>query len=151
LFVFNDPNLRDPPRTGIHVYTLVSFIILGLAIVYVGGVFYVRWQRDRAIQERADATKRQHDQKVYQMMGGDRFEILNFYAYPGVIQRGDSTTLCYSVSNAKSVTLEPQPNAVWPAFERCVSVSPKKTTTYTFTATDAAGHTKSATVTVEVH
>jgi hypothetical protein len=31
-----------------------------------------------------------------------------------------------------------------------VSVSPKKTTIYTLTATDAAGHTKSATVTVTV-
>jgi len=84
-------------------------------------------------------------------MGGDRFEILNFYAYPGVIQRGDLTTLCYSVSNAKSVTLEPQSNAVWPAFEGCVSVSPKKTTTYTFTATDATGNKKTATAIVEVH
>jgi hypothetical protein len=149
--VLNDPNPGDPPRKGMHVYTIVSLVIFGLAIAYLGGVFYMRRQRDRAIQERAEATKRQHDQNVYQMMGGDRFEILNFYAYPSVIRRGDSTTLCYSVSNAKSVTLEPQSSAVWPAFERCVSVSPKKTTTYTFTATDATGNNKSATATVEVH
>ena len=111
----------------------------------------MRWNGNRVMEERASETERSHDQKVFQAMGGDRFEILNFYAYPGVIQRGDSTTLCYSVSNAKSVTLEPQSNAVWPAFERCVSVSPKKTTTYTFTATDATGNKKTATAIVEVH
>ncbi|MGH9774467.1 MAG: hypothetical protein ACRD50_05910 [Candidatus Acidiferrales bacterium] len=43
------------------------------------------------------------------------------------------------------MTPEPQSSAVWPAFEKCVSVSPKKTTTYTFTAIDAAGNTKSTT------
>jgi hypothetical protein len=147
--VFDDRNLA-PPRKGMHAYTIVSLIMFGLAFAYVGGVFYMRWHSSRVIAERAAEEERSHDQKVFQAMGGDRFEILNFYAYPSVIHRGDSTTLCYSVSNAKSVTLEPRSNAVWPAFERCVSVSPKKSLTYTFTATDAAGNTKSATAIVEV-
>jgi hypothetical protein len=132
------------------IYVLVTLTVLGLGVVYLAGVFYTRWHRDRLVQEQAAAATREQDQRVFQMMGGDRFDILKFFPYPGEIQRGDSTMLCYSVSNAKSVTLEPQSNAVWPAFERCVSVAPKKTTTYTLTATDAAGHTKSATVTVEV-
>jgi hypothetical protein len=149
--VFDDPNLGPPPRKGMSVYVIVTLIVFGLAVVYLGGVFYTRWHRDRVILEQADAAKRAEDKTVFEGMGGDRFDILRFFPYPGEIQRGDSTMLCYGVSNAKSVTLEPQPNAVWPAFERCVTVSPKKTTTYTLTAADAAGHTKSATVTVEVH
>ena len=85
-------------------------------------------------------------------MGGNNFEILDFYAKPQVIRRGDSASLCYSVSNAKSVTLDPPSNVkVWPSYERCVSISPAKTTTYTLTATDAAAHTKSAQATIEVH
>jgi hypothetical protein len=148
--VFDDPNLEPPPRKGMSMYVVVTLIVFGLAVLYVGGVFYTRWHRDSVIQEQAATAKREQDQRVFQAMGGDRFDILKFFPYPGEIQRGDSTMLCYSVSNAKSVTLEPQSNAVWPAFERCVSVSPKKTTTYTLTATDAGGHTKSATVTVEV-
>jgi hypothetical protein len=148
--VFDDPNLGPPPRKGMSVYLVVSLIVFGLAAAYVGGVFYMRWNGDRVIQERAAAAKREQDQRVFEGMGGDRFDILKFFPYPGEITRGDSTMLCYSVSNAKSVTLQPQSNAVWPAFERCVSVSPKKTTIYTLTATDAAGHTKSATVTVTV-
>jgi hypothetical protein len=148
--VFDDPNLRPPPRKGMSIYVLATLTVFGLAVVYLAGVFYTRWHGDRLVQVQTAAAKREQDQRVFQMMGGDRFDILKFFPYPGGIKRGDSTMLCYSVSNAKSVTLEPQSNAVWPAFERCVSVEPKKTTTYTLTATDAAGHTKSATVTVEV-
>jgi len=48
------------------------------------------------------------------------------------------------------VTLEPQASKVWPSYEHCVSVSPRRTTTYMLTATDAAGQTKSAAVTVDV-
>ena len=143
--MFDDPNLGTPSRKGTSSYVLVNLIVFGLAVVYLGGVFYRRWHRDRMVQEQTTAAKREQDQRVFQMMGGDRFDILKFFPYPGEVQRGDSTMLCYSVSNAKSVTLEPQSNAVWPAFERCVSVAPRKTTTYTLTATDAAGHTKSAT------
>jgi hypothetical protein len=149
--VFDDPNLSPPPRKGLSTYTIVTLVVFGLALAYVVGVFYMRWRSNRVIEERAAETERSHDEKVVQAMGGDRFEILNFYANPAVIERGDSTTLCYSVSNAKSVTLQPQSNAVWPAFEHCVSVSPKKTITYTFTATDASGNTKSATAMVVVH
>jgi hypothetical protein len=85
------------------------------------------------------------------MLGGNRFDILNFYASPPAIQRGDSVQLCYGVSNAKEVRLEPNPEAgVWPSFSRCITVSPKKSTTYTLTAVDAAGNSKAATLEVKV-
>lgn len=148
--MFDDSNLGPPPRKGMSIYVLVTLIVFGLGVVYVGGVFYTRWHRDQVMQEQVAAAKRDEAQKVFEGMGGDRFDILRFFPYPEEIKRGDSTMLCYGVSNAKSVTLEPQSNAVWPAFDRCVTVSPKKTTTYTLAATDAAGHTKSATVTVDV-
>jgi len=145
--------LTDPapePRSGMSWYVIVTLVVLLIGAVYLGGVFYSRWHSNKVIEERAADTERQHDGKVYQAMGGDRFDILGFFAHPAIINRGDSTSLCYSVSNATKVTLEPQSNAVWPAFERCVSVSPKKTTTYTLTATDANGNTKTKTVEVDV-
>ena len=148
--MLTDPN-PEPPRSGMNLYVVIPIAVFLLSALYVGGVFYSRWHSTREIETKAADTERTHDEKVYQALGGDRFDILKFYAYPGIINRGDSTTLCYSVSNAKSVTLEPQSNAVWPAFERCVSVTPAKTTTYTLTATDAAGNTKTATAEVEVH
>ena len=145
--------LTDPvpePRSGMSWYVIITLVVLLIGVVYVGGVFYSRWHSNKAIEQHAVDTEREHDGKVFQAMGGDRFDILGFFAHPAIINPGDSTSLCYSVSNAKKVTLEPQSNAVWPAFERCVTVSPKKTTTYTLTATDANGNTKTKTVEVDV-
>lgn len=136
-------------------YIVGSAIVLLLAMCYVGWVFFSRWQQNRAIAEKAEKAseeKRAQDQQTFQAMGGSNFEILAFYANPPTITPGDSASLCYSVSNAKSVTLKPPSNVrVWPSYERCVSISPSKTTTYTLTATDAAAHTKSAQATIEVH
>ena len=150
-----EPESHATPRRGMRYYMIGSAIVLALAICYVGWTFFSRWQQNRAIAqtaEKAAAAKRTQDQQAFQAMGGNRFEILAFYANPTVISQGDSASLCYSVSNAKSVTLTPPSNVrVWPSYERCVSVSPSKTTSYTLTATDAAAHTKSAQATIEVH
>jgi len=138
------------PGSGIRAYIVISGIVLLLAVSYVGWVFWSRAHEDKVLEQRAADQRREQDAQAVESMGGNRFEILAFYANPAIVSRGDNADLCYSVSNAKSVTLEPQPHPVWPSYERCVSVTPRKTTTYTLTATDAAGHTKSATVTVDV-
>lgn len=135
---------------GMRLYWVGSGIVLCLALAYLGWVFFSRWQTTHEIEQRIAAEKRAQAEKTFEGMGGDRFEILSFYASPGVIRRGDDVTLCYGVSNAKSVTLQPQSNPVRPSQARCVNVAPQKTTTYTLTATDAAGNTKSSSVTVEV-
>src|ERR1700682_3736528 len=122
---------ESKPRTGVRLYMIGSAVVFVLVLGYVGWTFFSRWEGNRAIQERVAAEKREQSQRTFEGMGGDRFDILSFYANPGVVARGDSVDLCYSVSNAKSLTLVPQPNAVWPSYERCVSVSPSKTTTYT--------------------
>ncbi|MBZ5502995.1 MAG: hypothetical protein LAN59_12295 [Acidobacteriia bacterium] len=120
----------DPaPGKGIRNYVIASLVVLALALGYVGWVFWSRAAQNREIEERA---------------------ALAFYASPGLVHRGEEVDLCYGVSNAKTVTLVPQPNAVWPSYSRCVQASPQKTTTYTLTVTDAAGNTKSASLTVEV-
>lgn len=145
--------LTDPtpdPHTGIRIYVAVSAAVLVAALCYVGWVFWSRAHEDQLIEERVAAQRRAQDEQTVESMGGNRFEILAFYANPPTIRRGDSADLCYSVSNAKSVTLEPQSSKVWPSYEHCVSVSPRRTTTYMLTATDAAGQTKSAEITVEV-
>ena len=149
------PESHATPRRGMRYYKVGSAIVLLVAICYVGWVFFSRWQLNRSVAEKAEkaaAAKHTQDQQTFQAMGGNNFEILAFYASPPAISRGDSASLCYGVSKAKSVTLDPPSNVrVWPSYERCVSVSPSKTTTYTLTATDAAAHTKSAQATIEVH
>ncbi|HVB86196.1 MAG TPA: hypothetical protein VNK23_05965 [Candidatus Dormibacteraeota bacterium] len=135
------------------LYGRISLVILVVALAYVGWVFFSRWQQNRAFQERAAAKaaqQRARDEQAFQGMGGNSFAILSFFASPASISRGDESELCYSVSNAKSVAINPPVGDVWPAFDHCVSVRPKKTTIYTITATDSAGHTKSTTTTLEV-
>jgi hypothetical protein len=141
---------QSKPGAGLRLYWLASAAVLVLVAGYVGWTFLSRREQNLAIERRSAQQKRAESQQTFEGMGGNRFDILSFYANPGVMIRGDSVNPCYSVSNAKSVTLKPQSNAVWPSYERCVSVSPNKSTTYTLTATDRAGHTKSATAFVEV-
>jgi hypothetical protein len=89
-----------------------------------------RWQKNREIERRARQEKAQKqsesDRIALEQLGGKELAIQSFYASPGAIHKGESVQLCYGVANAKSVKLEPQPNAVWPSYARCVSVSPAK-------------------------
>jgi hypothetical protein len=84
------------------------------------------------------------------VFGGDRLDILALYATPGTLRRGQSAQLCYGVSNAKSVRLDPPVAPMWPSLSRCISITPDRTTAYTLTAEDAAGHTKSSSFRLEV-
>ncbi len=59
-----------------------------------GGCFFSRWNTNREIEERIAAEKRAQAEKVFEAMGGNRFGILNFYASPSVIHRGEEATLC---------------------------------------------------------
>ncbi|HKF53158.1 MAG TPA: hypothetical protein VKB26_12665 [Candidatus Acidoferrales bacterium] len=128
-----------------------SWIIVIIAALVVGGIFYSRWQQEKDYEAKAAEQKREQARKIAESFGGSSFEILNFYASPGAIQRGDTVQVCYGVSNAKTVDITPKlPEATWVSLNRCIPVEPKKTTTYTLTAVDASGQKKSATLTVEV-
>jgi hypothetical protein len=133
---------------------LYSSAILVVALLGVVYVMLSRWVDARnierqAAQQRAE-KQREEDRVAVEQMGGKEFTILDFYASPKVIRRGESAQLCYGVSNAKSVTLEPQTQAVWPSVAHCVDVTPTKTTTYKLTIEDASGKTKSESVDVKV-
>ena len=144
----DDPNRK--PLSGFRNPMLYTSLIVLLAALYSGWILYSRRQTARELEEKAKAEKLAMDQKIVDSLGGNSFDILNFYASPPVIQHGETAQLCYGVSNAKSVRLEPQDNKVWPSFMRCVNVNPKKDTTYTLTAEDGKGNAKSATVVVKV-
>ena len=68
-----------------------------------------------------------------------------------MVSKGGTAQLCYGVSNAKTLTIDPKPTGdVWPSIARCVDVAPTKDTTYVVTAQDANGHTETANVTIQV-
>jgi len=135
---------------GLRAAVRVVQVLLVVAALYVAGVFYARWEEGRRLEERRQQQERQDARQAFEKMGGDRFEILQFYASPGIVRRGESVELCYGVSNAKSVRLEPPPRVVAPSLARCVSVAPERDTTYTLTIEDAHGNTKTQSLTVRV-
>lgn len=132
-----------------RVTRFLSVLVL-MAALYTGGVFYARWDRDRRMEQLQRQREVQEARRSFELMGGDRFEILQFYASPGVIRRGESVLLCYGVSNALTVRLEPYPEPLRPSLSHCVRVAPAEDTTYTLTIQDDKGNTKSESVTVRV-
>ncbi|HEV2289878.1 MAG TPA: hypothetical protein VGR81_13115 [Candidatus Acidoferrales bacterium] len=143
----NDPHDKSLPQT-LFKFTWVVVVIVGLV---VASIFYSRHEENQAIEEKAARAERERARRLAEGLGGSNFEIMNFYAAPGAIHRGDSSQICYGVSNAKDVMLTPKPSeGVWPSPERCVSVSPEKTTTYTLTITNSSGEKKTATLVLTV-
>ena len=133
------------------IYSSAVLVIALLAVVYV---MLSRWQDRRNIDRQAaqEQAEKQHEQDrlAVEQLGGKDLAILNFYASPKAIQRGEAAQLCYGVANAKTVKLEPQSQPVWPSVARCVDVTPNKSTTYTLTIEGATGKTQSQDVDVTV-
>src|ERR1700689_2305180 len=78
----------------------------------------------------------------------DPVKILAFYPRDGVVTEGGNTLLCYGVSNAASVRIDPPVDGVSPALSRCVEIRPKGESRYTLTATGSDGKTVSHSVSV---
>jgi hypothetical protein len=77
-------------------------------------------------------------------------KITAFYARDLIVTEGASTVLCYGVSNAKSVRLDPPVESISPSLNRCIEVHPKAETRYTLTAEGSAGQSVSESVTIRV-
>ncbi|MBZ5700613.1 MAG: hypothetical protein LAN84_02060 [Acidobacteriia bacterium] len=68
----------DPPRktkAALKNPLLYTSLALGLALLYVGGIFFGRWQENRALEQRAAGKRRAQDQQTVESMGGRRLEI----------------------------------------------------------------------------
>ncbi len=65
-------------------------------------------------------------------------KIMNFYASPPSIHKGEEALLCYGVENAQWVKLDPPVEKLTPSFTRCFSVKPEKTTRYTLSVEGAS-------------
>jgi len=132
------------------VYTSLAVLVVAIYVVWI---LLSRHIANRAYEERIhgqqEEKQRQSDQAAIEQLGGSELAIQMLYATPE-IRRGDAAQVCFGVANAKSVTLEPQNNPVWPSHSLCVDVKPNKTTTYTLTAVGGDGRTVSKQVRVAV-
>ena len=152
--MLTDAKAKPGTKTFFKNPLLYSSLLVGTALLVVLWILYSRWEENRSIERRTreETARRQleNDRIALEQLGGKELAIQSFYASPGAIHKGESVQLCYGVANAKAVKLEPQPNAVWPSYARCVNVSPAKTTEYTLTISDASGNTKSQSLQVNV-
>jgi hypothetical protein len=121
-----------------------------IVALYTGWVFWSRRQENLELQQRIAEKLRAENARAVESLGGNRFEILSFYATPGIIARGEMAQLCYGVSNAKSVSIAPEVGKTWPSASRRLDISPKKDTNYTLTADDGDGHTQTVTLMLRV-
>jgi hypothetical protein len=149
----SEPGASAKPTTTRRIWRYF-LPIFGLLVIYVGLVMLDRWQQNKHLEEqaaqKARAQERSQAESTVETLGGNKFDILGFYATPGEIRRGESVQICYGVSNAKSVSLDPPVAEVWPSASRCMNISPSKTTTYTLTAEDAQGNKKSLSLEIKV-
>ena len=146
----------DPPvsKSVLKNPRVYSSAALAFVVLVVSWIMVSRWLENRGIEKRAQEARtlkqQEQDRITVEQLGGKELAIQNFYASPGEIHRGETVQLCYGVANAKTVTLEPQSNPVWPSYSRCVDVKPTKTTTYTLSVADASGNTKMQSLEVKV-
>ena len=76
-----------------------------------------------------------------QVLPTDRASILIFTPRPGSIATSGPTRLCYAVSDALQVRLEPEIGEITPARTlTCLRVAPRRTTTYELIAQGRDGH-----------
>ena len=146
---------EEPRKTpGAGLRKLLPFTTIGVfaAALYVGYIFYSRRQSEVAAQQAAAAKQHDAQQRVVDAVYGNG-EILfsTFSSDRARLKRGEHTQLCYGVTNAKTVTLDPPVGeTLKPAYRKCVEIAPTKTTEYKITATNAKGESKTEKLTVQV-
>jgi|SRR5215469_8397064 len=145
------PSFRKSRFRNPFFYSSFILACVGLYVLYV---LYARYDSnrryDRQTRQQQEQQRRKNDLSTVEQLGGSDLAIRGFYASPNVIGPGQSAQLCYDVANAKAVTLRPPVAAVWPSHSRCFEVSPKKTTLYTLSISDAAGKSLSQDVELKV-
>ena len=82
--------------------------------------------------------------------GPPKIKILHFYASPLKLESGSPGLICYGVENVDTVRVEPDGPPLAPSLNRCFSVMPKKTTTYTLHVIGSEGQQASQALTIEV-
>jgi hypothetical protein len=148
-------NTHTTPQKSIfkspYLYSAIVFLSV---LAYVSFFLLSRYESNRTYErrnaERAAEERREADRAAIEQLGGSELAIRSLYISPPVIHHGESAQLCYDVANAKTVTLDPPAGEVWPSHNRCVDLSPKKTTTYTLTIADSSGKSASQTVELQV-
>jgi len=150
-----DPAQPSPESKGTSVLqTLSRFATAGLVIaaLYVGWTFYARHASDeQAARDLAAKQQAERQREADLIFGNGEVKIVSYSVDKSELAQGESADLCYGVVNATKVVIEPHLEDSKPSSYHCLIVSPHATTTYTITASNDHGQSKSLSVTVRVH
>ena len=139
------------PKSRLRAILPYTTIAMVIAALYVAWTFYSRHEAIREAEQAAETKKTEDNKRIVdQVYGSGEVKFTAMSADSGVLARGETTQLCYGVVNAKTVKIDPPVAELKPSYHHCFEIAPKKTTTYTVTADDGAGHTKSQSLTVQV-
>ena len=131
-----------------------SIVITLLVAVWSGWALYSRYRNvremDASQQQKVQAQEAEADRKIIAAYGGDQLTILGFAANAARVAPGGRVVVCYGVTNAAKVKIEPGVEPIKPAISHCLNVFPKQTTRYKLTAEDGKGNSKSAELTIRV-
>lgn len=133
--------------------TLSRITTAGVVIValYVGWTFYSRHLSDeQAAHDLAAKQQEEREREANLIFGSGEVKIVSYSVDKASLTRGESADLCYGVVNATKVVIEPHVEDSKPSAYHCLTVSPRATTTYTITASNDKGDSKSLSVTVRV-
>ena len=130
-------------------YTTVAMII---AALYVAWTFYSRHESAVKAQQEIQAKQEEaRKEQAHEIFGSGEIKFSTFSLDTGRLHRGEKTELCYGVLNATCVKIDPPVGEeTKPSYRHCVEVSPKTTTTYTITASDGKGNSKTESLTLRV-
>ena len=149
-----NPESSSSPKSKLKNPIFYSSLVIFAVALYVSYVLLARYESGKQVERQTKARqaeqRREDDRLAVEQLGGSELAIRGLYVSPRTIRPGESAQLCYDVANAKRVTLDPPVGEVWPSHSRCLSISPRKTTTYTLTIEDAAGKTVSQSVELPV-
>ena len=140
------------PKSGVRTLLPYTTIALVIAMIYAGWTLYSRHESTRRMMEQNAAKRKEAQQDQYHtIFGSGEIRFTTFYASAGVLRPGQTAQLCYGALNATTLKLDPAPSEpVKPTARHCVDIAPKTTTTYTLTAGDGKGNTKTQSLTVQV-
>ncbi len=146
--------MHPSPKQGSIFPLLLRVTSVGIIIaaLYVAWTFYSRHQRSQEAEQAIE--KKQDDQRkrvANQIFGSGEIKFSTFSIATSSLKRGETTQLCYGVVNATSVKLDPPPAEVLkPSYRHCLDIAPRKTTTYTITASNDKGESQSQSLTLRV-
>ena len=124
-------------------------VVIAVSVLFLGWVLSTRGSAGTQTETLRTATAQRNAQTVA-YYGNGQLKVLNFYANPPEVRRGSRSLLCYGVSNAAAVRIEPAVGETWPSTERCMEVTAANDTEYKLIAQDTAGHEETRTLNLHV-